>query len=161
MELNMYFTDVLFRFFVMTGLTYVMLYGDIFDEGYIPIRPWLLKRKGKLGLWLNTIFDCPFCMSMWTGMIAWNLRYRDPRSWENLIGTIVFGFASVWVGGVLDMIRALIKAKLECLEKENSSMTIETGGVSIEIPTASLQTVDTKLSTLVNLGYGMPDSTLT
>ena len=76
------------------GMTYILLYGSIFN----PIRP----KKGKLG----ELFKCPLCLGFWVGVFLWSINYfTELFTYEyNFINALLLGSLSAGSSYFLSMI---------------------------------------------------------
>ena len=76
------------------GMTYILLYGSIFN----PIRP----KKGKLG----ALFKCPLCLGFWVGVFLWSINYfTELFTYEyNFINALLLGSLSAGSSYFLSMI---------------------------------------------------------
>ena len=76
------------------GLTYILIYGSIFDS----IRP----TKGKLG----QLFHCPLCLGFWVGFFLWSINcYTELFTYDyNLINGLLMGCVSAGTSYFLSMI---------------------------------------------------------
>lgn len=76
------------------GMTYILLYGSIFN----PIRP----KKGKLG----ELFKCPLCLGFWVGVFLWSINYfTELFTYDyNFINALLLGSLSAGSSYFLSMI---------------------------------------------------------
>ena len=76
------------------GITYILLYGSIFDV----VRP----KKGKLG----ELFKCPLCTGFWVGVfVLFISQYSQLITYEfNLANCLLLGWLSAGTSYFLDMI---------------------------------------------------------
>ena len=76
------------------GLTYILVYGSIFDK----IRP----TKGKLG----QLFHCPLCLGFWVGVFLWSINsYTELFTYDyNLVTGLLLGWLSAGTSYILSMI---------------------------------------------------------
>ena len=76
------------------GMTYILLYGSIFN----PIRP----KKGKLG----ELFKCPLCLGFWVGVFLCSINYfTELFTYEyNFINALLLGSLSAGSSYFLSMI---------------------------------------------------------
>ncbi len=76
------------------GMTYILLYGSIFN----PVRP----KKGKLG----ELFKCPLCMGFWVGVFLWSINpFTELFTYDyNLINALLLGCLSAGTSYFLSMI---------------------------------------------------------
>ena len=76
------------------GLTYILVYGSIFD----PIRP----IKGKMG----QLFHCPLCLGFWAGVFLWSINcFTELFTFEyNLVNGLLLGWLSAGTSYFLSMI---------------------------------------------------------
>ena len=76
------------------GMTYILLYGSIFN----PVRP----KKGKLG----ELFKCPLCMGFWVGVFLWSINpFTELFTYDyNLINALLLGSLSAGTSYFLSMI---------------------------------------------------------
>ena len=66
------------------GLTYILVYGSIFNS----VRP----KKGKLG----ELFKCPLCLGFWVGVFLWSINlYTELFTYDyNIINALLLGSLS-------------------------------------------------------------------
>jgi len=66
------------------GLTYIILYGSIFD----PVRP----ATGKLG----ELFHCSLCTGFWVGVFLWSINcFTELFTYDyNLVNSLLLGWLS-------------------------------------------------------------------
>ena len=86
--------DLIWFILAAYGLTYILVYGSIFD----PIRP----ATGKLG----KLFCCPLCIGFWAGVFLWSLNSTTELfSFEyNLTNAFVCGCVSAGTSYFLSML---------------------------------------------------------
>jgi len=88
--------DLLYFILCAYGMTYVLVYGSIFNS----IRP----KKGKLG----ELFKCPLCTGFWVGVFLWSINQQTELFTYNynlinglLLGNLSAG-TSYFISSVLD-----------------------------------------------------------
>ena len=66
------------------GMTYILVYGSIFDS----VRP----KKNVLG----TLFKCPLCLGFWVGVFLWSINsFTELFTYDyNLINALLLGCLS-------------------------------------------------------------------
>jgi len=76
------------------GLTYILIYGSIFD--------WIRPAKGKLG----ELFHCPLCLGFWVGVFLWGINcFTELFTFEyNLINGLLLGWLSAGTSYFLSML---------------------------------------------------------
>ncbi len=76
------------------GLTFILVYGSIFD----PIRP----KSGKWG----QLFHCPLCLGFWVGVFLWGINhFTELFTFEyNLINGLLLGCLSAGTSYFLSMV---------------------------------------------------------
>ncbi len=76
------------------GLTFILVYGSIFD----PIRP----KNGKWG----QLFHCPLCLGFWVGVFLWGINhFTELFTFEyNLINGLLLGCLSAGTSYFLSMV---------------------------------------------------------
>ena len=76
------------------GMTYILIYGSIFDT----IRP----STGKLGV----LFKCPLCLGFWVGVFLWSINFfTELFTYDyNLINALLLGSLSAGTSYFLSMI---------------------------------------------------------
>lgn len=76
--------ELLYFILCAYGITYILLYGSIFD----PVRP----KKGKFG----ELFKCPLCTGFWTGVFLWSINcFTELFTYDyNLINALLLGSLS-------------------------------------------------------------------
>ena len=88
--------DLLYFILCAYGMTYVLIYGSIFNS----IRP----KKGKLG----ELFRCSLCTGFWVGVFLWSINYQTELFTYsyNLINGLLLGSLSAgtsyFISSVLD-----------------------------------------------------------
>ena len=76
------------------GMTYILLYGSIFDR----LRP----KTGALG----QLFKCPLCTGFWVGVFLWSVnRYTELFTYDyNLLNGLLLGSLSAGTSYFLSVI---------------------------------------------------------
>ena len=76
------------------GLTYILVYGSIFDS----IRP----STGKSG----ELFHCPLCLGFWVGLFLWSINcFTELFTYDyNLMDGLLLGWLSAGTSYFLSMI---------------------------------------------------------
>tara|TARA_B100000131_G_scaffold258927_2_gene254343 strand:- start:1763 stop:2083 length:321 start_codon:yes stop_codon:yes gene_type:complete len=88
--------DLVYFILCAYGLTYILVYGSIFNT----VRP----SSGKLG----ELFHCPLCTGFWSGVFLWSINsFTELFSFEyNLINALLLGCLSAgtsyFLSSVLD-----------------------------------------------------------
>jgi hypothetical protein len=121
-----FFLDVVFRLLLAAALARALIHAEIFEAGFLlPIRPWLMSRQGMIGLHLNVLFSCAYCLSFWCGMLAWNARFRNPLTVDNLLFTLCFAFVSSLVGAYIDTVFSLRRFQLAKIETQLTLSSVQ------------------------------------
>ena len=87
---------LLYFIFCAYGMTYILIYGSIFN----PIRP----KKGKLG----ELFKCSLCTGFWVGVFLWSINcYTELFTYSyNFINALLLGSLSAgtsyFISSILD-----------------------------------------------------------
>lgn len=86
--------ELLYFILIAYGMTYILLYGSIFN----PIRP----KKGKLG----ELFKCPLCMGFWVGVFLWSVNcHTELFTYDyNILNGLLLGSLSAGTSYFLSMI---------------------------------------------------------
>ena len=86
--------DLVYFILASYGLTYILLYGSIFNR----IRP----KQGQLG----QLFKCPLCMGFWTGVFLWSINSNTELfTYEySLANALILGWLSAGTSYFLSML---------------------------------------------------------
>lgn len=71
-------------------LTRLLVEDDLLDEPRDAVTRWAEARETTLRRKVGTLVLCPWCMSMWCGLLVVALRRVAPRLWDPLAKALAY-----------------------------------------------------------------------